>query len=305
MDDRSDKRASAQSALARCFPYVGWAALGIASLLAILQAALALPSGYGIEEFLGFTDSTAMVAAYNKWDGDALLRYYAIAYLAIDLALFVPLYAVTSLCVGYWLDRRLHGVDSDKFCDRQWLVRLAAFATAALVPIDVVETTIGLVKLGEPLWGVGTAALGIVIIAFGMRFEAIRRSDHKALGLAAAIALVGVVLASFVGRTGLGCGGGDWWHGLGCVAHRAKEYPIALMFLAPLAGVLLWLSGLQAPDDEKALRVQLRMAIGDIFVRSRYVLTILVLLTFLLFFGGQSRDYWSAWLPIRRATIRC
>lgn len=295
MDYVSDNQVRAGIAIARYFPYIGWIALGIALLLVILKAALTLPSGYGIDDFLGFIDSGAVAAAHSKWAADTtgafpLLLAYGIAYLAIDLALFIPFYTVTSLRVGYWLDKRLRGAESDKFTERHWLVQCAAVATAVLVPIDLVETTIGSIKLGQPLWGLGAAALGIIILVIGVRLDAVRHADRKVLGWAATISLVVVLLISAIGRDWVACGGGEWWLGLGCVAHRAKEYPIALMFLAPLAGMLLWLAGLQGKEETKARRTQLRAAIGDIVVRSRYVLAILAILTGLLFFGGQSRD---------------
>ena len=286
--------------LRRALSYAGWVALGVGLLLYILKAALALPSGYGIEEFLAFTRSGAIAAAIEAWHKEPLHTYVA-AYLALDLTLFIPLYAIALLRIGYWLEARLSPPRTNKFLARRLAVTLAAVSTALLVPVDLIETLIGLVKFGTPTLGWLSAALGIGMLGLSARAGAIERAHVRwLLGIALLGALV-LILAAFAGQGVLGCAQGSWSNGLGCIAHRVKLYLAVAALGALLVGSLLWLSGLQAHEQERQLCSELRGAIGETLVRSRYVLAILLLIAALLFFGGQSRDVLVGLLTDARA----
>lgn len=278
-------------------PFVGWIALGLGLVLKILGAALDLPSGYGIEDFLGFTDAEAIAAARGLWGpvpgaGDGSGRHaYAVAYLGLDLAFFIPAYALAALRIAGWLDRHLGPVPpaSRAFVMRHGVARFAALATAVLVPVDLVETTVGLVKLDEPLWGLGACAAGVALTVLGLRSLHMDPRGRRWLGAAAAGAFA-LSAAALAGADALGCGGGTALREWGCLAHRAKQVPVLALIGALLLGLLWWLTGFRAPPAERPARSELRVAVGEIVVRSRYVLVLLVLLTALLFLGGQSRD---------------
>lgn len=89
------------------------------------------------------------------------------------------------------------------------------------------------------------------------------------------------------------------WRGrLGCGAHRGKSWLIALVLVLLVACGICWLFGvlltgsgnLPGNRQQAMLRANLRSAIFDCMVRSRYVLLALALLAGLTVIMDQSRD---------------
>ena len=91
---------------------VGWlaaASIGTALALLLLQAALYVPTGWGVEDFLGWVDAGAqgpVQAILALWQRAGVLPL-AWGYLAIDSAVFVPLYAAFALALGAQLARAM------------------------------------------------------------------------------------------------------------------------------------------------------------------------------------------------------
>ena len=138
-------------------------AMAVLVVLAGLQQLLRVPSGYGIEDMLGWTSRDAVAAIRQVWalhlDGAATPM--AALYLGLDLAVFMPLYAVVFAALWHWAYAT--GIRDAQLGSR-WaqriLPRIAQFggaALAALLLIDLVENVAGLDKLGVG-WG---ALLGI------------------------------------------------------------------------------------------------------------------------------------------------
>lgn len=294
--------------------HIGWALVGVALLLVFLQSTHNLPSGYGIEDFLAFTDPHAINEAIRRW---APVKWYGFAYLSLDLIAFIPLYALATLRVVAWLRGRANGEDEQGAMRVfGWLI---VAALAWLLVDDLVETALGLAKLAgeDAAPAVGTAAIpfagaaallctlislgGLALVGWntlaredpgaasedqGGRGRLVR-GDCRAATAGAAIGLVWLVACALaVGSTGSAyCAAPDLELRVGCIAHQSKTTFLIWLWGGTLvAGLLAWFSG------ANARRARLRSVVFDVVARSRYTVISLAVLAALLVGLNQCRD---------------
>lgn len=197
--------------------------VSIAIVLLILRALLQVNSGYGVEDFLGWTHPETVRAMVDLWNR-AGVPFAPWAYLAIDTFLFVPLYAVLLLRLGRLAEppERV-----------RWVTRIYLAVVVVLVVVDLVENLGGFLRLVAP---------GETVLKWSA------------------------------------------W------AHQGKTLAMGAALLLLATGALLWFAGAGLSREDKQHRARFRSAVGDMVVRSRYVLLALVLLGGLLLVMDQSRD---------------
>jgi hypothetical protein len=279
--------------------------VAILVVLAGLHQLLRVPSGYGIEAMLGWTSRDAVAAIRQVWalhlDGAATPM--AALYLGLDLAVFMPLYAVVFAALWHWAyaTGMRHARPGSRWAQRI-LPRIAQFggaALAALLLIDLVENVAGLDKLGVG-WGalLGIAGTLPVLRWVVRRHEAAWLNDvwNSARGgwLSPWWHLPGVALAlglAYGVADDPACGreAGLLWF-LGCHAHAMKPALVGLLIGFP-AVHLLWLQFASDPDSARHERVAAaRRAVFGIAWRSRYALLALGACTGLMLVMNQGRD---------------
>ncbi|MGE0796878.1 MAG: hypothetical protein AB7G13_07695 [Lautropia sp.] len=288
----------------------------VAAFVLLTQSLLFVPRGWGLEDFLGWTDTSSdgpIAAIRQIWD-DRGVSWLAALNLAIDTLLFIPAYAAVLAAIGNGLARLVAGdLDEDLPASER---RLVTVRTAILVPtfalvfVDLAENLNGLVSLGWSPWHSVVLLLGTIAVFAWMGLGRALRDQmtNTALGLTAGLALIAITWHLSVGS----CGDESWFGWLPsspllrCGAHHAKGWLIAIVVLVPFLIGLAWLLGLtigplqgapdpaQGQDDprqrRRAERARFRSAIADMSIRSRYVLAGLVFLGFLLLMMDQTRD---------------
>ncbi len=280
-------------------------AVAILVVLAGLRQLLRVPSGYGIEDMLGWTSRDAVAAIRQVWalhlDGAATPM--AALYLGLDFAVFMPLYAVVFAALWHWAyaTGMRHASPESRWAPRI-LPRIAQFGGAALVAlllIDLVENLAGLDKLGVA-WGalLGIAGALPVLRWVVRRHEAAWLTDVwnsvRGAWLSPWWHLPGVALAlgfAYGVADDPACGreAGMLWF-LGCHAHAMKPALVGLLLGFP-AVHLLWLQFASDPDSARHERVAAaRRAVFGIAWRSRYALLALGACTGLMLVMNQGRD---------------
>lgn len=286
---------------------IAWLAAGsgiVALALLTTQFALRLPSGYGIEDLLGWSRRDSVSAAVHLWCQYALRWRSAAAYLLTDSALFVPLYATLFLAAG----RALRGaLQPGPGLLAQIVSRLLPWASAgsvtALVVVDLVENFTGALRLGVGAWAAGLSlAVGLIltgVLWLWAHAPAARRDRMLCLGLgallagaAAALALIGTAdgaHACKIAATGLLPANGAW-------AHHLKPTLIGLALLPIVAASVVWWFGLDLDlsqgrqRDEAAARAAWRSGVAGVIGRSRYVIVVLVMFGAFTLVLDQCRD---------------
>lgn len=281
-----------------------------ALVLRLVQSMLYVPSGWGIEDFLGWTDTTvggpvdSMIGVWRRFGVLGLAQLYLI----LDAVLFVPLYTGFFIVAGMLLIAAL-GEDRGKPGLTPWWSLAFWLPVLMLAMVDLAENLLGMHRLGVPWW---PALIAIVVaVALVASVPAIRQIPGRlraAVGALAAAATAGLlwlrahhgVCSEFLLA--------DLTDRLTCSAHHLKLL-LALLVLAVLAlGTVLWLFAVmlrdrptkapdepeppeqQTPESEAFKRALLRSAIADCVGRSRYVLAALLLLLGLTVVMDQSRD---------------
>lgn len=298
---------------------VGWlaaASIGTALALLLLRSALAVPTGWGVEDFLGWVDGGAqgpVQAMVALWQRAGVLPL-AWAYLAIDSAVFVPLYAAFALALGARLaravaaERREGGAAHAELAMR----RALGAPVLALAGVDLIENALGLARTGAVG---GALAVAASVVALGALLRSAALRDHwrsaGAWGVALGAALAVVALAAAWARPqcrrtdNAPAFGLDALWPLGCAAHEAKGWLVVLAVALLLLAAGLWLFGVHfgpgTPAAARAARARLRAALWDIVVRSRYVLIAIALMAGLTVVMDQGRDvaYAMAAAPFR------
>lgn len=262
--------------------YSVFTTIGIACALALFKSALVLPSGYGAEEFLYFTDDSAIKATIEAWRARTA---FALAYFSVDLALFIPAYAILSFYLINWLE----GISTPNE-GAPFLAKIAHRLVLLIVPIDIVETAIGLYRMKETAFAVlATAAcLGFLGFTFFRVAPPSRRPGRGVLFTAVVAILFLALFPSFF--FGL-CGNTPSILAFGCSSHEAKlvvEKAIVVTYSLSLAA---WLYALGVHlAQEKYKRRIMRVAISNIVVRSRYVVALLIVAVVLLLGMDQCQD---------------
>ncbi|NRF65522.1 hypothetical protein HLB44_00860 [Aquincola sp. S2] len=293
------------------------ATVAFALALGLLGATLHVPSGFGVQDWLGWADP-----AGSGGPVDAMLRLWAtsgrsglvLLYLGLDSALFVPVYASFLFAAALRLADALADDGDPQAVSpiERWLLIVLALPVAALVLVDLLENSLGLARFG--LWG---STLALASGAFGLLAllrSAAARAALRRLGraLAAVLLLLSLVLGlAYASAACSDLGAASGWPAfvgrLACAAHQGKNGLVALALLLPLLTLAAWLFGVRLQPARQPLaqdqRARLRRAIWDCFVRSRYVLLALVLVAALTVVMDQGRDvlYAIAAAPFREA----
>ena len=278
----------------------------VALVLALLGELSYGPRGYNIEHFLGWTDPGAIGKMRDYWDehlGPLGFAWVPRAYLAIDTAVFMPLYGLLLLGTGH--------VFADIFIEHArvrgrvpWLLlrtQLPALIVLLLL-VDGLENGAGLARLGLPYLAplmIGAAfALGWILCRQSTRvFTSAAAGRRRLLGDlrsdAAVIALEVIVFASVsmaIMRTLAPARCGADWLAVGCQAHALKQ---ALIVIVSLDLLVLGVWPLLLPHanaSQWAAAVAFRRAIRDVVFRSRYVLVAIAVVVLLLLVMNQGRD---------------
>lgn len=278
--------------------------------LLLLGTLLTTPSGYGLEDFLGWGSmqtGAAAPALLALWDALGL-RWLAQLSLLLDSLAFVPCYAATlglltrALVNALLRDRAADEPPDPEFSRGRWQQALV-WPLLALVLVDLVENALGQLRLGAVPWTVGLAALALALVVYGLTGALsfiVRHWHRRALagGLVLGLAVVYLQGALQVNACLPGADSAWLWpwraglDGYGCAAHHGKRALLALVALGLLILLLLWLFAVLVRNDPglQAQRARLRAAIGDMLLRSRYVLIALALMAVLCLAMDQARD---------------
>ena len=150
----------------------------------VLGQVLTIPSGFGIEDYLGWSESTSSSAPKeleSEWKSNGV-HWVAVIYLVLDTALFVPLYGALLLALGHKFmlaisrDRAL-GFDNDNEISANWawLQRWSSLLTGILIfliGIDLIENIFGLIRLDSLWWAMGSLiGLICVVVASALVFS--------------------------------------------------------------------------------------------------------------------------------------
>ncbi|WP_375140289.1 hypothetical protein, partial [Azohydromonas aeria] len=299
----------------RWSPGPGFFALGapVAALaLLIIGAALHVPGGWGIEDFLGWTEGRRGGAGpllVHLWaqSGRTLLAWL---YLGLDSLVFVPLYGGALLALAVRLAQAL---GADRFAER---ARREDMALRALVPpvlalalVDLMENGIGLSRIGSagPWLALASTGLGAALVQWGGTLRHLMPRVGGGASATTALLALGTLGAATAGVPACLPPGAEWLSALGCGAHAGKGWLAALVGALFAATALGWLAGVALPADApaelRAQRLRLRSAVRDMLLRSRYVLLALAALAVLLLGPDAGRDalYAIAASPFRAA----
>lgn len=282
---------------------LGIALAGAAMMMLLMRSMLYVRTGWGVEDFLGWADDGAAgpsAALLELWRHCRFI-WLAQTYMALDSFLFVPIYAAFFLKTGRVLATALdEDAGNESAAGRRWYA-LFWVPVLMLVAADLLENLIGLARtpgLG-PFIGVGALALGLVVLRYlgGLRDWQMRAHP---LALVIGIGVLAGLMAwkYFLADACAAADGATWLGRLGCAANHGKDVLVGVVLFVLAVGAICWLFGVVlyfrtvVPGNQARLmlRANLRTAIFDCLVRSRYVLVALALLAGLTVVMDQSRD---------------
>lgn len=271
------------------------------AMLLTLSALLKVPSGFGVEAFLGWSDPDALSAIELLWSKrlDVARPWVFGAYFTLDTAVFVPVYGLVMLALWRATARAFldHvGVRSARVARFHRDVGLAGVAT--LMIIDVVENCFAMVVHG-PGWTPVALSIAVLFVtawtlAHWLDREWLRRvwSAYRPDSLRAcllqilAAALIVAALAWFADPTDAG----SWSLFVLNMAHFGKQ-ELLLAWSLLMATQGLWLLFGPHHDPQQRPRfVDLRIALAAIPWRARYVLLALAVCIALMLVMNQGRD---------------
>ena len=285
---------------ARVLAYLFAALAGTALALVILQSMLYVPRGFGVEDFLGWTDPDALGEMRTMWQRsyvDVVARFY----LVFDTVLFVPIYVALFLTLAFTFSCALADRKSREF---RFLVAILSAFVLSLATVDLVENGIGLVRIGVAddivqADGIVLAALSTFLALLALAHLSAMRLAGSAIRLAAGIAAIVVAVMFVIALNADECATAAstvqvraW--AAGCAAHVSKKC-LALLVLGSLAVTgFAWLFGLHVgtsrSDAEQRSLTALRRALWRIVVRSRYPLAAIALMAAFTVVTDQARD---------------
>ncbi|VTU25107.1 hypothetical protein [Variovorax sp. RA8] len=282
---------------------LGVALVSAGMIMLLLRSMLYVRTGWGVEDYLGWADdgpAGPAAALLELWRRCQLL-WLARLYMALDSIAFVPIYAAFFLKTGWVLAQAL---DDDTGrptpAGRRWFA-LFWVPVLMLVAVDLLENLAGLQRTGGYGAVIGAIALVLGIAGvWGLAALGVWKIPAHRGALALGLLLLAALLAGmFFGTDACAAVDGASWRGrLGCAAHRSKSWLIVAVFSLLAAAGICWLFGAVlsthadvAGNPERARRrADLRAAIFDCLVRSRYVLAALALFAALTVVMDQSRD---------------
>jgi hypothetical protein len=268
------------------------AAMVVMAVLAALGQLLAVPGGYGVEDFLGWSDSgepgTPSATMRDLWDRQlgVFAPWVEGLYLGLDTALFMPLYGL--VFIGLWRQlQRDFAAHSGKDEDWSvWLVRLGTVLLSLLWAVDLAENLSGLARM-QLRW-VGFAALagaGVMVWWLSRACDGEWLRDlRRAAGLAGPRRLTLSLLAVFVIALVVAFSRG------GSRVHGWKQGLILPLVLGPLL-LALWVQyGPHAKQAQWPRVVAVRAALVGLLWRTRYVLAALAACAALMLVMNQGLD---------------
>ncbi len=292
-----------------------------ALLLYVLQQVLSIPTGFGIEDYLGWVDDGAIDEMAKQWKNYGV-QGWAIAYLFIDTVLFMPLYGSLLLALSekflYAVARDAVRGESNPQAPRwlSWALVIRTGMVFSLLLIDLVENVGGLLRMNAPQWGL-VALMGLALVVWVLqdwlkRLPPPRENGNDALsfwrqvvGVTVVLIVVFVVfsLCTCDWRKELPLHPGAWSHYLKVSAFSSfgvlDLYLFLLLALIAASFFGFFFDGPTATktDDAGASVRQgyteaaaFRRAVGAIVLRSRYVLGALVVFAGLALVMNQGRD---------------
>ncbi len=281
----------------------GWAA-GIALVLYALQQSLRLPSGFGVEDWLGWSSRESLRTVTEAWCDERYSWPAAAAYLLIDQGLFVPLYAALALLLSMRLRRAMReGSTWAGWWTRALLGPGMVLLVTVLVVVDSMENFGGAGSLGLPRWIFGMALLGGAVLAVALALWAWPMAGRWRAQLPRWCWLGGLLC-------GLALALGLFWQRMaGCApgllgaldspaplafAHGLKLALIGSVVAAGAIGWLVWWFGAEFDRDRQAQqrndRAAFRGLAAAVVGRSRYVLAVLAVFAALTLVLDQCRD---------------
>jgi len=290
-----------------------------ALVLNVIGMGLTIPTGYGVEDYLGLAHQGAvdgMNAVWRRYEiGSLSLLYGAAAYLAVDTAVFMPFYGALFLALA---DKFLLATKRDGLQSQKWLRPIAIGLVLALLLTDLVENLVGMVRLGVAGFVGSLLAMVVVALVLSMTWALRWRGAWWLSELVAFLKGVDSKRTMLVALIGLviGFANSAWWIGrdgwledadlvlsIGAVAHSVKTW-ILIVYLILLGGLVgAWFFGFCIPskidsDTERNAarlraheeRAELRRAVGDMLLRCRYVWIALAVFAGLALVLNQGRD---------------
>ncbi len=262
-------------------------------------------TGYSLEDWLGWGlsgDDAPAPALLKLWDAVGL-RWLAYTDLSFDSLVLLPCYAGLFTrfiwILGQTLLRDLRGREPGDGPPLEWLL----LPLVALALADLAENLLGVARLGALPWWSTLLLLPICALTFLLLQVAApvaTRWRWRAWLGGAGLALLTILLAG--SANAMACIGKApkllWMPdadlaGYACATHHGKRWLLMLVALWLLLLGLAWIFAVLRRDGRaraQDLRALLRSAIGDMLLRSRYVLIALVLLALLVLVMDQARD---------------
>jgi hypothetical protein len=284
--------------------------LGVAALvLFAIQQSLRLPSGFGIEDVLGWSSTESIQAAVNFLCPSALpldsaLRWHtAVAYLLLDTALFMPLYGALFLVAASNIREALEPNGSFVGSNlARFMVPASWLFVGILWIIDGVENFGGTQLLGlpsRPFVVAAITALILFVVLWRWANAGAQERERQACSNVAVLAVVLLVVAGLVYAQNAASACqlvGNSTNFPYAWAHHAKPLLILLALLPIAMGTVVWWFGLDLnPDDDAQTRISnmraaRRSGAAGVVGRTRYVLLGLALFSVFTLVLDQCRD---------------
>ena len=284
------------------------AGCGVTGLvLYAFQQALRLPSGYGVDDLLGWSEPATILAALQNWCPDNASGRWraAVVYVLADTAFFMPFYGALILVASRGMTAALQpGTAPLARFFKSLLQPLSWLLVIALWIVDGVENFGGAQRVGVATWGYGVSVA--IALALFLAFwhsvlapPAQQKQDTCKNVTAVLVAVAVLALVVYAQDRTFGCDalrlpdGSEY--GLAW-AHRAKPYAL-LAALAPLAiAAVVWWFGIDlnlavpAEKDLAQFRAAWRAGVAGVIGRTRYVLLMLGLFAAFTLVLDQCRD---------------
>jgi len=207
----------------------------VALVLFALQKALKLPSGYGIEDLIGWSTTSTVLAAVRNWCLPVSERWpAAAAYVLLSTALFTPLYGALILAAARALGGALQqGRLKFALLPVSWIVVFVLWA------VDGIENFGAVVRIGVDGWAF-LASLAMAVILFAMFWRTVtvpprRQKTHACLNTVALLVAVGAVMLAL---TPIMVATVVWWFGMDLDLHDKEQEEMSERRAAWRSGVM-------------------------------------------------------------------
>ncbi|MDM0104959.1 hypothetical protein QTH97_08440 [Variovorax sp. J22R24] len=283
---------------------LSWLAAGsgiVALLLFSLQKALKLPSGFGIEDLMGWKNALTVLEAVRNWCPPISERWpAAAAYVLVDTALFMPLYGALILAAARGLGGALQ-----KGRLKLVLQPVSWILVIVLWLVDGIENFGGAERIGVSRWAFFVSAL-IAVILFAMFWRTVKASQREqkrtvclnTTALLAAMAILGLVV--LVQGKSVACGAladsNSVVYGFTAWAHDVKPIAVLLALMPITVAAVVWWFGMDLDlhdalqEEMSECRAAWRSGVMGVIGRTRYILALLGLFAAFTLVLDQCRD---------------